>query len=101
MAAARSPLPPTYVAPETELRNVSRVKPKCGENHRVQPVFVPPLVSPHSPPTAANFEETGKAGAAWCRDGYPLWKAFPPLPHLTLPRFISLRRPPLPISALS
>lgn len=48
----------------------------------------------HSPLTAANFEETGKARAAWCRDGYPLREAFPLLPHLTLPCFISLRCPP-------
>lgn len=49
-----------------------------------------------SPLTAANFEETGKARAAWCRDGYPLWEAFPLLPHLTL-LFLSLYVVPLPI----
>lgn len=46
-------------------------------------------------------EETGKAWAAWCRDGYPLSEAFPLLPHLTLPLplFISFYRltPPPPI----
>lgn len=52
-----------------------------------------PSFGSHSPLTEANFEETGKARATWCRDGYPLWEAFPLLPHLTLPLFISLCRP--------
>lgn len=37
-------------------------------------------------------EETGKAWAAWCWDGYPLLEAFPLLPHLTLLLFISFYR---------
>lgn len=84
-----------FVTPKKVSRRFSCDVPRGGNRGEMSAVGgLCPSFGSGGPLTAANFEETGKARAARCWDGYPLWEAFPPLPHWALPLFISLCRPP-------